>query len=89
MIIKKYKGVVKMLDFTKKMIYTGKINKIGKNGQKYTLINYLGDDGVTFSTIADCEVPENIKQLDLVEVKFNIKTGRYIQLRTVDIKKVG
>lgn len=78
-----------MLDFTKKMIYTGKINRTGKNGKSYTIVNYLGENGVTFSTIADCEIPEEIKQLDQVEVKFYVQTGRYIQLRTVDIKKVG
>lgn len=77
-----------MLDFTKKMIYTGKVSKIGKNGQKYTIVNYLGENGVTFSTIADCEVPEDIKQLDQVEVKFCVLTGRYIQLKTMAIKKV-
>lgn len=77
-----------MLKFEEKMIYTGKINKVSKQGNNYTIVNYLNDDGKTFGTIAECEISEDIRQLDEVLVKFEVIPGRYVQLKTVGIEKV-
>lgn len=77
-----------MLNFETKLIYTGKKNKVSKNGKNYTIVNYLNSDGTTFGTIAECEISEDIKQLDEVIVNFEVIPGRYIQLKTMAIKKV-
>ena len=77
-----------MFKFKEKMIFTGKKEMISKQGKEYTIINYLDDAGNTFGTIADCSVPDSIKQLDTVEVTFEVVPGRYIQLKTLDIKKI-
>lgn len=77
-----------MLKFEEKMIYTGKIKKVSKQGNNYTIVNYLNSDGTTFGTIAECEIPEDISQLDQVLVKFEVIPGRYVQLKTVGIEKV-
>lgn len=77
-----------MLRFEEVMIYTGKKNKVSKQGNNYTIVNYLNSDGTTFGTIAECEIPEDIRQLDEVIVKFEVIPGRYVQLKTVGIEKV-
>lgn len=76
-----------MFKFKEKMIYTGKKNMVSKKGKEYTIVNYLDNTGNTFGTIADCSVPQ-LNQLDTVEVTFEVVPGRYIQLKTLDIKKI-
>ncbi|MEW9097384.1 MAG: hypothetical protein AB2417_20110 [Clostridiaceae bacterium] len=78
-----------MLEFKEKLIYTGSDERTStKTRVDYQLITYLGENGQTFSTVADCQIPSDIKQLDRVEVTFKVVPGRYIQLKTLDIKKV-
>ena len=77
-----------MLKFEEKMIYTGKANKVSKQGNNYTILNYLNSDGTTFGTIAECEIPEDISPLDEVEVTFQVVPGRYVQLKTINIVKI-
>lgn len=78
-----------MLKFKEKIIMTGIERRVSKLGKEYLIINYLGDDGKTFSTLAECHIPEDISQLDEVEVTFKVIPGRYVQLKTIDIKKVS
>lgn len=77
-----------MFKFKENIIFTGKKEVVSKKGKEYVLFNYLNDEGEIFSTLAKCDLPEDIKQLDEVEVEFEVIPGRYIQLNTLDIKKV-
>lgn len=76
-----------MLKFREKVIYTGKKDLISKKGREYTIVNFLGDDGNTFGTVAECPIPD-IKQLDKVEVLFQVVPGRYVQLKVLEIRKI-
>lgn len=77
-----------MLEFEEIMVYTGKqIRTSEKTGNQYTLVYYLDETGQTFSTIAECVVPE-LKQLDQVQVKFKVIPGRYTQLKTIEIQAI-
>lgn len=76
-----------MFEFIEEMIFTGKAKKTSKNGNEYTLISYLGEDGQTFTTIAECILPE-LNQLDKVRVKFKVTPGRYLTLKTIGIEKI-
>lgn len=78
-----------MFKFKEKVIFTGKKSMVSKQGRDYTIVNYLGDDGNTFGTVADCLIPDSIKQLDEVEVTFGVIPGRYVQLKTIDIQKIN
>ena len=77
-----------MFKFKEKVIFTGKKAMVSKQGRDYTVVNYLGDDGNTFGTIAECLIPPDIQQLDLVEVTFGVVPGRYVQLKTLEIRKI-
>lgn len=76
-----------MFKFKERMIYTGKKTQVSKQGREYTIINYLGEDGSTFGTVAECNIPE-LRQLEEVLVTFEVIPGRYVQLKTVGIEKV-
>lgn len=76
-----------MLEFKEKLVFTGTQKRTSKNGLDYTLVNYLDEDGSTFTTMADCIVPADIKQLDRVEVLFKVIPGRYTSLKTLMISK--
>lgn len=73
--------------FQSERIITGAERKTSKNGNEYTIINFLGDDGRTFSCVSDVAISSDIKVLDKVKVEFEIITGRYINLRVVGIWK--
>ena len=68
-------------------VITGAERKTSKNGNEYIIFNFLGDDGRTFSCISDVPLTSDIKVLDKVNVEFEVKTGRYINLRVVGIWK--
>lgn len=74
-----------MFQFKENMIYTGKSERLSKSGNKYTLVSYLGNEGQTFSTIAECPVPD-IKQLQEVVVTFKVTPGRYLSLKTIGME---
>lgn len=77
-----------MLEFKEILIYTGKDERVSEKTQKpYTIVNYLDDKGQTFGTIAECNIPIDLKQLQLVEVTFKVIPGRYLQLKTLSINK--
>lgn len=78
-----------MLKFKEKIIMTGIERRVSKQGKEYIIINYLGENGQTFGTIAECYIPDDLNQLEKVEVDFQVIPGRYTQLKTVGIRKVG
>lgn len=86
--IKKKKGVVLMFEFKEEMVVTGVVNKTSKKGNEYVIVNYLGQDGQTFGTMAECNLP-NLNQLDRVLATFKLTPGKYIQLKTIDIEKIA
>lgn len=73
--------------FQTKRIYTGKTIKTSKQGNEYILLSFLNDDGQTFTVVSDVDVTDDIKQLDEVNVEFEIKAGRYINMRVKRIWK--
>lgn len=77
-----------MLKFENEIIYTGHQNRTSKQGKEYILINYLDESGQTFGTMAECIIPDNLKQLDRVKVQFGVVTGRYVGLKTLGLQKV-
>lgn len=73
--------------FTESRIVTGIVNRTSqKTGNPYTVVNYLNDDGSTFSTVAECVIPAGLKQLDRVTVEFDLTVGRYTALKTVALE---
>ena len=77
-----------MLKFKEEIIMTGIESRTSKQGKDYKIINYLGSNGQTFGTIAECHIPDDLKQLDKVSVDFQVVPGRYTQLKTIGILKV-
>jgi len=77
-----------MLEFKERCIITGVQKKISKTGNSYIIANFLDENGQTFGCIVECDIPQDLKQLDHVDVKFKVIPGRYIQLKVIDIKKV-
>lgn len=73
--------------FQTERIITGAEKKTSKNGNVYTIINFLDDNGRTFSCVSDVSLTSDIKALDKVNVEFEIITGRYTNLRVVGIWK--
>ena len=74
-----------MLEFIEELVVTGIDERVSKQGNKYTIVNYLGENGQTFGTICDCNVP-NINQLDRVVAKLKVIPGRYLQLKTIGLE---
>ena len=77
-----------MLEFKERCILTGVQKKLSKAGNSYIIANFLDENGQTFGCIVECDLPEGLRQLDHVDVKFKVIPGRYIQLKVIDIKKV-
>lgn len=75
------------MKFQCERIITGVEKKTSKDGNEYILIHFLNDDGRTFSCVSEVPLPSDIKQLDKVNVEFQIIIGRYINLRVVGIWK--
>ena len=77
-----------MLEFKEKIILTSIEQKESqKTGRTYKIANFLGENGQTFTTMLDCDVPDGLKQLDWVDVLFKVIPGRYTQLRVKEINK--
>lgn len=76
-----------MLILKKELFCTGIEKRTSKNGNEYTLIKYLEENGDTFSTvfIGDISMLSNIKRMENVKVDLELLTGRYMQLRTIYI----
>ena len=77
-----------MLEFIEELVVTGIDERISKQGNKYTIVNYLGENGQTFGTVAECNIP-NIKQLDKVNATLKVYPGRYLQLKTIGLELVS
>lgn len=77
-----------MFDCKVRLIITGIEEKVSKNDKKYKVAYFLGENGKTFSCVVDCDVDEDIRRLDLVEVTFKVLVDRYINLKVIDLKKV-
>lgn len=80
------------MKFKTQKIVTGVENRVStKTNNPYTLITYLDDNGTTFSTITteNTVIPTGLKQLDKVDVEFEVLPGKYMQLKTLTIVKVA
>lgn len=75
------------MKFNARCVYTGKTEKKSKKGNKYILVNFLDDNGKTFTVLSVVDVPENIKMLEVVNVEFELVFGRNIYLRVNKIWK--
>lgn len=77
-----------MFRLKENLIYTGhEVRTNKKNGNTYTLVRFLDDNGSVFSCVAKCDVP-SISQLDEVEVDIEVIPGRYNQINVLSIEKV-
>lgn len=75
------------MKFNSTKILAGIETRTSKSTQKeYKLAHFMNEDGTTFSTMLQCEMPEGVKQLDVVDVTFELNTGRYMQLNTLDLE---
>lgn len=80
--------------FKSEKIVTGiETRKSKKTGNDYTVINYLNENGSTFSSMVsdDCPLPADLKQLSKVQVEFEVSfyNGNVTGLKTIDIKKLS
>lgn len=76
------------MKFETKCIYTGTEVIQSKNGNKYILLNFLDDNGKTFSVISNLDIPEGINQLDIVNVEFELLfANRKIYMRVNKVWK--
>lgn len=75
-----------MLEFMEEMTFLSQEKKTSKKGNEYTIVHYLGDTE-SFSTMADCIVPADLKRLDTVMVTFKVIPGRYLGFKTIGIEK--
>lgn len=81
------------MKFEQEMIVTGIIEKVSKKTNKaYRIIMYLNDDGSTFTSMVheDLELPDGLKQLDVVYVTFEVTfyNGNVNGLKTVGLKLI-
>ena len=78
-----------MLSFIREINYTGfEVRESKKSGQAYTLLNFLGEDGKSFSAMykGDDFDFSTLKQLDLVTVHFKLSQyNRDLNLSVVEI----
>lgn len=79
--------------FKTQKVITGIEQKVSKKtGNPYRMVNYLNENGSTFSSMVEegLVVPEGLKQLSSVEVEFEVTfyNGNVSGLRTVDLKLV-
>lgn len=79
------------MKFETELIVTGIVEKVSKKTNKpYRIIMYLNDDGSTFTSMVheDLELPNGLKQLDVVIVTFEVTfyNGNVNGLRTVGLE---
>lgn len=82
------------MNFKTNKVVTGlESRKSKKTDKSYIIINYLNDNGSTFSSMADESliIPKEIKQLSPVEVDFEVTfyNGNVSGLKTVGLKLVS
>lgn len=86
------KGVLKMITFDKKIIFTGAVERTSKKTQnKYTLVNFLGESGESFSALADSitqDVFLSLNQLDEVIASFQLnKFNNSLNIKVTNLVK--
>lgn len=79
------------MKFETEKIVTGVIEKVSKKTNKeYRMINYLNDDGTTFTSMLheDVKLPPDLKQLDSCKVTFEVTfyNGNVNGLRTIGLE---
>lgn len=76
------------MKFKTKCTYTGIEVKQSKKGNVYKLINFLDDNGKTFSVLTTVDVPGDIKPLDKINVEFELLFAyRNIYMRVIKVWK--
>lgn len=73
------------------LVLTGLEKRISKDkGREYTIARFLNEEGKTFDALVEesCIIPDDIKQLDRVKVTFKVITGKFINLRVLELWKV-
>lgn len=81
------------MNFETNRILTGIVPKVSKKtGEPYVILNFLNNDGSTFSSMVDNSVtlPDGLKQLSNCKVKFQITfyNGNVTGLKTVGLDLV-
>ena len=78
------------MTFKTKKILTGVFNKTSKKtNNEYTILNFLNDNGTTFSSMLGegVKLPDGLKQLTEVNVEFEVQfyNGNVNGLRTIGL----
>lgn len=81
------------MNFKSRKILTGILERVSKKTNKsYVVLNFLNENGTTFSSMLDegVKLPEGLKQLSEVIVEFEVQffNGNVTGLKTIDIKLV-
>lgn len=76
------------MKFKSQHVLTGILQRVSaKTGKPYTICNFLNEEGVSFSAMykgADL-IPGEFKQMDIVDVTFNLRTGAYMNLEVLEL----
>ena len=73
------------------LVLTGLEKRMNKDkSREYMIARFLNEDGKTFDALVDesCIIPDGIKQLDRVKVTFKVITGKFINLRVLELCKI-
>lgn len=63
--------------------------RVSKKQNSYLIGNFLASDGKIIQCMIDCELPNDLKQLDKIDITFRIILGRYMRLLVINIVKVA
>lgn len=79
------------MTFKTEKVLLGVIEKVSKKTNKpYTVLNFLNENGTTFTSMLGdgVKLPADLQQLDDVIVEFEVQffNGNVTGLRTIDIK---
>lgn len=76
------------MKFNQELIFTGKEDKKSqKTGRDYTIIKLLDEEGNQISCIAE-SIEKNIIMLQKVHVAFELRVGKYIQLKALEVRSI-
>lgn len=74
------------MKFKQEMVFTGVETNISKKtGNEYRLVKLLDKEGNQIVCLVE-KIQSDIKMLQEVEVDFELKVGKYIQLKALEVK---
>lgn len=79
-----------MLEFEKICLVTGAEQRTKKDGNTYTIIHILGDNGQTLSCMykGDMNKVFSLQKMNEYNVKFNLNVGQYTSCTISDVDSI-